>query len=131
MLHRRLALTTNQIEFSPLQMAALGDGTIDQATDLGLPPMVWSPLAGGRLFGARDEQAQRVCAVLEALGRARGVSPATMAYAWIRRHPSNPIPITGSGRIEALREAVAALDVQLTAEDWYRVWQANMNREVA
>jgi predicted oxidoreductase len=131
MLHRRLALSTNQIEFSALQMAALGDGTLDQATDLGLPPMIWSPLAGGRLFGARDEQAQRVHAVLEALGRARGVSAATMAYAWIRRHPSKPIPITGSGRIDALREAVAALDVELTPEDWYRVWQASMNREVA
>ena len=131
MLHRRLALTTNQIEFSPLQMAALGDGTLDQATDLGLPPMVWSPLAGGRLFGAGNEQAQRVCAVLEALGRTRGVSAATMAYAWIRRHPSKPIPITGSGRIDALREAVAALDIELTSEDWYCVWQAGMNREVA
>jgi predicted oxidoreductase len=131
MLHRRLALTTNQIEFSPLQMAALDDGTLDQATDLGLPPMIWSPLAGGRLFGARDEQALRVYSVLEQLGRARGVSAATMAYAWIRRHPSKPIPITGSGRIDALREAVAALDVELTSEDWYRVWQASMNREVA
>ena len=58
-------------------------------------------------------------------------SVATMAYAWLRRHPSRPIPITGSGRIEALREAVAALDITLSAEDWYRVWQASMNREVA
>ena len=57
-----------------------------------------------------------------------GVSPATMAYAWLRRHPSKPIPITGSGRIDALREAVAALNVELTSEDWYRVWQASMNR---
>jgi predicted oxidoreductase len=131
LLHRRVALATHQIEFSALQMAALGDGTLEQATDLGLAPMVWSPLAGGRLMTAPDEQAQRVRAVLEALGRERGVSVATMACAWIRRHPSRPIPITGSGRIEALREAVAALDVTLSAEDWYRVWQASMGREVA
>jgi predicted oxidoreductase len=131
MLHRRIALATHQIEFSPLQMAALDDGTLDQATDLGLPPMIWSPLGGGRLLRGQDEASQRVRAVLEDQGRARGVSAATMAYAWIRRHPSKPIPITGSGRIDALREAVAALDVQLTAEDWYRVWQASVNREVA
>ena len=131
MLHRRIALATNQIEFSALRMAALHDGTLDQATDLGLPPMIWSPLGGGRLFRAQDEPSQRVRGVLEDLGRARGVSPATMAYAWLRRHPSKPIPITGSGRIDALREAVAALNVELTSEDWYRVWQASMNREVA
>jgi predicted oxidoreductase len=69
--------------------------------------------------------------VLEELGRRHGVSAATMAYAWILRHPSRPLPITGSGRIEALREAVAALGVTLSAEDWYRVWQASTGHEVA
>jgi predicted oxidoreductase len=130
-LHKRVPLVTNQIEFSPLQMGALADGTLEQAVDLKTRPMSWSPLAGGRLLSTADEQAQRVRSVLESLGRAHGVSAMTIAYAWIRRHPSRPIPITGSGRIEALREAVAALDVQLTSEDWYRVWRASMNREVA
>jgi predicted oxidoreductase len=130
MLHRRIPLATNQIEFSPLQMGALADGTLEQAVDLDLPPMIWSPLAGGRLFNGDDAQSLRVRPVLEALGRERGVSAATMAYAWIRRHPSRPTPITGSGRIAALREAVAALDVSISAEDWYRVWQASMNQEV-
>jgi predicted oxidoreductase len=130
MLHKRVPLVTNQIEFSALQMAALSDGTLDQATDLAAPPMIWSPLAGGRVVNGGDEQAQRVRAVLEALGHERGVSAATMAYAWIRRHPSRALPITGSGRIEALREAVAALAVTLAAEDWYRVWQASMGRDV-
>lgn len=130
MLHRRHPLATNQIEFSPLQMRALADGTLDQCTDLGLRPMVWSPLAGGRLFTGDDAQAQRVRAELEDIGRRHGVSAATAAYAWILRHPSRPRPITGSGRIEALREAVAALALRLPAEDWYRVWQASLGHEV-
>jgi predicted oxidoreductase len=131
LLHRRLPLFTHQIELSPLRMGALTDGALDQAVDLQLPPMIWSPLAGGQLLTAQDEQAQRVRPVLETLARAWSVSAATMAYAWVRRHPSRPIPITGSRRIEALREAVASLDVRLSAEDWYRVWQASMGREVA
>ncbi len=131
LLHKRVPLFTHQIEFSPLQMGALADGTLEQAVDLKTRPMIWSPLAGGRLLSTADAQAQRVRGVLETLGRAQGVSAVTMAYAWIRRHPSRPIPITGSGRIEALREAVAALNVQLTAEDWTLVWRASTNREVA
>lgn len=130
LLHRRTPLVTNQIEFSPLQLAPLHDGTLDQASDLGLPPMVWSPLAGGRLVTGNDDAARRTRGVLEALGRERGVSAATMAYAWIRRHPSRPVPITGSGRIEGLREAVAALAIDLSREDWYRVWQAAAGHEV-
>jgi predicted oxidoreductase len=131
MLHRRHALVTNQVELSPLQLQALSDGTLEQCTDLGLRPMIWSPLGGGRLFTGQDAQAQRVRGVLEELGRQHGASAATMAYAWILRHPSRPLPITGSGRIEALREAVAALRVTLSAEDWYRVWQASTGHEVA
>jgi predicted oxidoreductase len=126
MLRKRHPLVTNQIEFSPLQMKALADGTLEQCVDLGLRPMVWSPLAGGRLFSAEDEQAQRVRAVLQALADRHGCSAASMAYAWVLRHPSRPLPITGSRRIEALREAVAALSVQLSVEDWYAVWQASM-----
>jgi len=130
LLHKRCPLVTNQIEFSPLQMGALADGTLEQALDLRTPPMIWSPLAGGRLLSAQDEQAQRVRGVLEALGRAHGASVSTMAYAWIRRHPSKPTPITGSGRIDVLREATASLGIQLSAEDWYTVWQASAGREV-
>lgn len=131
MLHRRQPLVTNQIEFSPLALQALADGTLAQATDLGLRPMAWSPLGGGRLFRADDERAARVRALLEDLGRPHGVGAATMAYAWVLRHPARPHAITGTGRIEGLREAVAALGVPFSAEDWYAVWQASTGREVA
>ena len=129
-LHKRHALAAQQMELSLLHMHALADGTLEQCLDLGLVPMVWSPLGGGRLFSSDDVQAVRLRAVLEQLGRSHGVAPATVAYAWIMRHPARPVPVTGSGRIAALREAVAALSLQLPAEDWYRLWQASMGQEV-
>jgi predicted oxidoreductase len=130
MLRKRVPVFTNQIEFSALQMKALADGTLEQCVDLGLQPMIWSPLAGGRIYDAGDEQARRVWAVLADLAVQHGVSPTTVAYAWILRHPSRPIPITGSRRIHALQEAVSALALTLSAEDWYRIWQASIGFEV-
>lgn len=70
-------------------------------------------------------------AALAELGAQKGVSVATMAYAWILRHPSRPWPITGSRRLQALQEAVASLTVELSGKDWYRVWQASIGHEVA
>lgn len=131
LLRKRHPLVTHQVEFSPLQMRALADGTLEQCLDLGLRPMLWSPLAGGRLFSGDDEQALRVRAVLQDLGAEHGVSAATLAYAWLLRHPSRPVPVTGSRRVDGLREAVAAQAVQLPAQDWYRVWQASIGHEVA
>ncbi len=130
LLHRRAPLTTNQIELSPLHLTPLGDGTLDQCIDLGIRPMIWSPLAGGRLFTSDDERALRVRAVLGRLGQAHGMAPATIAYAWLLRHPARPVPITGSQRIEALREAVLALGLTLSAEEWYRVWEAGTGHAV-
>lgn len=131
LLHQFHPLVAHQIELSPLQPGALHDGTLDQCISLGLRPMAWSPLGGGRLFNSDDPQSRRVREVLADLGKRHGVSEATMAYAWILRHPSAPLPITGSGRIDGLRDAVAALDLRLPAEDWYAVWQASAGRDIA
>lgn len=130
LLHQHHPLLTNQVELSPLAMQALDDGTLDQAQQLGLRPMIWSPLGGGRLFSGEDAQVLRVRETMNAIATRYGISLATLAYAWILRHPSHPHPITGSGRLEGLRDAVAALDVRLDAEDWYAIWTASKGHPV-
>lgn len=124
LLQRFHALAAHQVEFSPLQPAALDDGTLDQCLMLGLRPMAWSPLGGGRLFASDAAAAVRLRDALASLGARHGVSPSTLAYAWILRHPSAPLPVTGSGRSDRLREAVDALALELPAEDWYAVLEA-------
>jgi predicted oxidoreductase len=75
--------------------------------------MIWSALGGGRLFTGQDDAARRVRAVLERLAGERGISVTTLVYAWLLRHPARLIPLTGSRRLDAMREALAALDVEL------------------
>jgi predicted oxidoreductase len=130
LLHRRVPVVTNQVELSPLALGVLDDGTLDQCLDLALRPMVWSPLGGGRLFARDDAAAGRARAALERVGAAHGLTAAGAAYAWVLRHPSRPVPVTGSRRVEAVAEAVAALGAQLTSEEWYAVWEAGAGREV-
>jgi predicted oxidoreductase len=130
LLNQHHTLLTNQLELSPLQMDALDDGTLDQAQQLGARPMIWSPLGGGRLFTSDDEQAQRVRTEMTAIAERYGISLTTLAFAWVLRHPSRPYPITGTGRIEGLRDAVAALNVKLDAEDWYAIWTASKGHSV-
>jgi predicted oxidoreductase len=130
LLNDRFALVTNQIELHPLQRAPLHDGTLDQMQKLRLRPMIWSPVAGGALFTGVDDAARRVQGALNAVARRHGVEPATIAYAWLLRLPSKPVPVAGSRRIAALREAVAALQVSLDAEDWTEIWEAACGHEV-
>ncbi len=130
LLHRRCPLVTNQIELSPLHLNPLHDGTLDQCQELGLRPMIWSPLAGGRVFTGSDAVAQRVRDAFGVMAAELGVSVTTLAYAWVLRHPSRPWPIVGSRRIEVARDAVAALALRLDAQQWYRIWSAGAGHEV-
>lgn len=130
LLHRHYPLSTHQVELSPLAMQALHDGTLEQCQQLGIRPMLWSPLGGGRLFTGMDETAQRLRTTMNAIAKHYGISLATLAYAWLLRHPSRPHPITGSGRIDGLREATAALKVTLDAQDWYAIWTASSGHAV-
>ena len=130
LLQARTPLVSNQVELNPLNLGVLNDGTLDQAQRLKARPMIWSPLAGGRLFSDAGEQAQRVRQALQQAADARGTSLATAAYAWVLRHPSRPIPIVGSKRLEALDEALAALDWRMDAETWWAVWIASTGHAV-
>lgn len=125
-------LNTNQIELHPLKREHVLDGVLDQAQRLGRRPMIWSPLAGGRLIGGDDsENARRVRWVMGEIAARLDVAPATVAYAWALRHPSRPVVITGSRRIEALQQAIAAAAFVLEREDWYALWQAATGHDVA
>ena len=130
-LNRRVALATNQVELSPLCSAPLFDETLDGLHDLRIAPMAWSPLGGGRLFAAADEQAGAVRAVVQEIADRLNQPFASVVFAWIMALPSRPLPLTGSGRIEAIRDAVTGTTFALERADWFRILRAARGHEVA
>ena len=130
LLHSRVPLVTNQVECSPLQLAPLHDGTFDQAQQLRIAPMIWSPLAGGKIFSSDDAAAMRVQAALTSVAARFEVSAATIAYAWLARLPCKPHLIVGSSRMAAMHEALAALSLNLDAPSWHEIWAAGAGRAV-
>lgn len=122
-------LATNQVEISPVYQPLLLDGTLDQLQQLRIRPMAWSCLGGGRLFNddafqpLRDELAQ-VAQELNA------ETIEQVVYAWILRLPSQPLPIIGSGKIERVRSALAAEQLQMTRQQWFRIRKAALGYDV-
>jgi predicted oxidoreductase len=130
-LNRRIELATNQVEFSPLHVDPMFDETFDGLQDLGVAPMIWSPLAGGRLFSANDDNAERLRLVIKDIAERLQQPFASVVFAWIMALPSRPIPLTGSGRIEAIGVAVAATTFELSRSDWFTILRAARGHEVA
>jgi aryl-alcohol dehydrogenase-like predicted oxidoreductase len=104
--------------------------------DEGVGTIVWSPLARGRL--ARPLQAstlrsgsdpfadllytqeasdRAIIAALWRIAENRGVSGAQIALAWLRCNPVVAAPLVGATRRSHIDDAVASLDLQLTADE--------------
>jgi aryl-alcohol dehydrogenase-like predicted oxidoreductase len=100
--------------------------------------LVWSPLAGGLLSGKYSRENQkpedsrrsafdfpivdkertwRILDVLRPIAEAHQTSVATVSLAWVLAKPFVTSVIIGAKRVDQLKENLASVDVQLTADE--------------
>ena len=123
-------LRTNQIELHPCCFEHFNTGMIDILQSGKIRPMIWSPLAGGRIATSESEEFKKVRAVCDRLAKKYGVSLNTIIYAWLLNHPVGALPLVGSNKLERLEEAISALDLRLEQEDWYRIYTASQQQKI-
>jgi predicted oxidoreductase len=124
-------LVTNQIEYSVMNLDAHADGSIDLCQKLEICPMAWSPLGGGRLFHDDSDEARRLRETLTRIGRDLGrASMEQVALAWILKHPAKFVPVLGTGKVGRIKRAVAALDIELSLEQWFEIRRASLGQDV-
>ena len=113
------------------------------AQNAGLGVMAYNPLGGGVLTGkyglAPEKSTGRLAdnamyrkryaeawmfeaaQGLKAIGDEVGMSPVSLAVAWVARHPAVTCPIVGARSVEQLEPALKAPEIQLTAERYERL----------
>ncbi|EOD01837.1 aldo/keto reductase [Caldisalinibacter kiritimatiensis] len=126
-----MPLVTNQIEISVMQYENFRNGTIDLCLEKRIPPLAWSPLAGGKVFTSEDEKSVRLRNVLEKIADELNVDGIDkIMYAWLLNHPAKIIPIVGSGKISRVKRAVESLDIKLDRQQWFEILEASNGRRV-
>ncbi|WP_019903027.1 aldo/keto reductase [Methylobacterium sp. 77] len=105
--------------------------------DQGIGVLPWSPLARGRLtrdgdersarqdsdevgkrlYDATEQADQAIIAKVAEIAAGRGVSRAQVALAWVIQKPIVTAPIIGASKPAHLTDAVAALELRLTADE--------------
>jgi 1-deoxyxylulose-5-phosphate synthase len=124
--HYNLAYREEEREMIPLCM------------DQGVGLIPWSPLARGLLAGSWKRGGLRtttrsksdpfaddmyteddldVADSVAAVARRRGCTPAQVALAWLLAKPAVSAPILGATKVAHVDDAIAALDLQLTADE--------------
>lgn len=127
-------LLVNQLEINLRNIAALTDGTLDQCQARSMTPQAWSPLAAvvdaGHECGFSDEQAERLRSEIERQCRLYGTEASVIALAWLLRHPARISPVIGSTTPARIALAPAALEIDYSREDWYRLLEARVGKPV-
>ncbi|PPI70659.1 alcohol dehydrogenase [Rathayibacter rathayi] len=105
--------------------------------DQGVGVIPWSPLAhgrltrdwgattartetdvfGGTLYHQQEEADRRTAAAVARIAEERGVSRAQVALAWVRQQEAVTAPIVGATELRHLDDAVASLDLELSAAE--------------
>ncbi|MCY3947681.1 MAG: aldo/keto reductase [Acidimicrobiaceae bacterium] len=130
--HLDAPLVSTQPEYSVACLDPLRDGTLDLCSEMGMVPLAWSPLAGGRLMaqrllaqspdgGVRPE----LLATLDRLADRESVDRAAVCVAFVLAHPTAPVAIVGTQQPERLEAMQAALGVQLDRNDVYDIVEAS------
>ena len=126
--HLDAPLVSTQPEYSAACLDPLRDGTLDLCSEIGMVPLAWSPLAGGRLMAHADESSDvrpELLAVLDRLAEREDVDRAAVCVAFVLAHPTAPVAIVGSQQPERLEALQTALGVQLDRNDVYDLVEAS------
>jgi aryl-alcohol dehydrogenase-like predicted oxidoreductase len=140
--HAVLPVTALQSEYS-LWERNLEEGIIPLLRELGIGLVPFSPLGRGflagnvkraeeypendfrrndpRFQGENFDANMRAAGVVREIAKAHGATPAQVALAWLLGKGEDVVPIPGTKRRSYLEENVAALDVDLAADEVARL----------
>ena len=126
-----IPLATNQVEISVACLEHFENENIEFFLKHKIKPMVWSPLAGGALFNPKTEKDHRLNFVLKEIAAALEVdSIDKVMYAWLLKHPVGALPIVGSQHIKRIESAVESLNIEMSLEQWYKIWIASKGEDL-
>lgn len=120
-------LATNQIEISVLESAPFTNGDIAYLQQHRIPPMAWSPLAGGALFAPENRALHDTLAEIAAR---QDADVAALVVAWLMAHPARIMPVMGTNNLQRIAQIGKASKLTIDRETWFDIYTAARGEEV-
>ncbi len=103
-------------------------GTLEYCRLQGVQLQAWGSLSQGRLTGRDVSQEhpviQATAKLVSSLAEQYDCSREAVVLAWLMRHPAGIQPVIGTTRPERISACACAPDIDLSREDWYRLFVA-------
>ena len=130
LLNKYIPIEHHQVEISLTNLNAFDNGVLDQCQLENIEAQSWSPLGNG-IFTEKTEQNKRILSEAENLSKTYDCSINQVLLAFLYAHPSQIVPVIGTTKFERIQEAAKAMEIELTREDFYKLWTASTGKEVA
>jgi len=109
------------------QSVSRDNGLLDYSRLNGMMLQAWSPFQHGffkGVFLGDRENFAELNDVIDELAAKYGITPTGIAVAWITRHPANIQVVLGTTNPQRVKDSAAGSGIQLTREEWYRLFRA-------
>jgi predicted oxidoreductase len=121
----------NRDDASPMSRS---EGTLEFCRMHDITLQAWSPLAAGRVTGRLPAEPsprlERTAQAVAGLAEEKGVSREAILVAWLLRHPANIQVIIGTTDPSRIAGACQADGIEMTHEEWYRLFEAGRGGRV-
>ncbi|MFT4652443.1 MAG: putative oxidoreductase [Kangiellaceae bacterium] len=112
-------------------------GTLEYCQQAGVQLQAWGPMAQGR-FGQDQASGntnatpatKATATIVQQLANEYGVDTNAIVLAWLMRHPANIQPVLGTTNCDRLASAQKAIDIQLSREHWYSLFESIRGQRV-
>ena len=112
------------------------EGVIEYCRLKGLSLQAWSPLDRGALTGSLaaaelaklPESVRKTAALVAAYASERSLPAEAVALSWLLKHPARIVPVLGTTRPERLAACAKSLEVDLSRDEWYRLFETARGR---
>jgi predicted oxidoreductase len=132
LLHGIFPLISHQVEISLLHRKSFEDGVLNQCQKFGIKPQAWSPMGGGVLLKkSKDQSIIEIQKQISVLSEKYNASADQVLLAWLKKHPSDIVPVLGTSKLSRIKSANESLKIDITHEDWYLLWQTATGKEIA
>ncbi len=117
-----MPIHVNQIEISLNRNEPMFNGQLNYCQRKNILPMSWSPL--GILKKPESQWPSKLRYAILKLSEKYDCGYASLAVAWLLKHPSKIHPVIGTSNPQRLQEIIKAQKIDFDTEDWFFLLEA-------
>lgn len=117
-LRNQVKIEHNQIAFSLSDFKAMANGNLESFASQNLSVAAYSPII------YLENTSAELKFQLANLSEKYNCSEASLAVAWVLKHPLISSAVIGTSRLERIQDVHRALEIELELQDYFKLWEA-------